>query len=72
MDPKLVGGFNPSEKNPRQIGTLPQFSGWKPRKYLKPPPSEDDVLIINIMIFGSVMFKYNFGCVDDTLLFCFK
>jgi len=25
----LVGGFNPSEKYARQIGSFPQFSGWK-------------------------------------------
>ena len=30
----LVGGFNPFEKYARQIGNLPQFSGWKFQKYL--------------------------------------
>ena len=25
----LIGGFNPSEKYARQIGSFPQFSGWK-------------------------------------------
>ncbi len=35
----LVGGFNPFEKYARQNGNLPQFSGWKFQKYLKPPPS---------------------------------
>ena len=25
----LVGGFNPSEKYARQIGSFPQFSWWK-------------------------------------------
>ena len=28
----LVGGFNPSEKYDRQIGSFPQFSGWKKNK----------------------------------------
>ncbi len=28
-------GFNPSEKYDRQIGNLPQVSGWKFQKYLK-------------------------------------
>ena len=36
--PWLVGGWtNPSEKYARQIGNLPQFSGRKCKKYLKPP-----------------------------------
>ena len=29
----LVGGFNPSEKYERQIGSFPQVSGWKFKKY---------------------------------------
>ena len=32
----IVGGFNPLKKCARQIGNLPQFSGWK-NTYLKPP-----------------------------------
>ena len=36
--PMLVGGFNPSEKYDRQIGSFPQV-GMKIYKYLKPPPS---------------------------------
>ena len=31
---KLVGGFNPFEKYARQIGSFPQFSGWKFQKSL--------------------------------------
>ena len=31
---KLVGGFNPFEKFARQIGSFPQFSGWKIQKSL--------------------------------------
>ena len=31
--PYLVGGFNPSEKYARQIGSSPQGSGWK-KKYV--------------------------------------
>ena len=31
---KLVGGFNPSEKYARQIGSFPQGSGWTLKKYL--------------------------------------
>ncbi len=35
----LVGGWtNPSQKYARQIGSFPQFSGWKFQKYFKPPP----------------------------------
>ena len=34
-----VGGFNPSEKHARQIGSFPQIRG-KNKTHLKPPPSE--------------------------------
>ena len=41
MTPKLiaVGGFNPSEKYARQIGSSPQNSGWKSKIFELPPPS---------------------------------
>ncbi len=36
---KLVGGWtNPSEKYDRQIGSFPQFSGWKYIKIFELPP----------------------------------
>ena len=37
--PKLVGGWtNPFKKYDRQIGNLPQFSGWKFKKYWRNHP----------------------------------
>ena len=37
---RLVGAFNPFEKYARQIGNLPQISGWKFQKIFElPPPS---------------------------------
>ena len=37
--PPLVGGFSPFEKCARQIGSSPQFSGWKiPKIFELPPP----------------------------------
>ena len=38
-----VGGFNPSEKNARQIGSFP-------KKYLKPPPRYDTVDLSEIRV----------------------
>ena len=39
--PQPVGGFNPFETYDRQIGNhFPQFSGWKEKKHLKPPPRQ--------------------------------
>ena len=34
----LVGGFNPSEKYARQIGSFPRESGWKYKMFELPPP----------------------------------
>ena len=38
IHPLLVGGFNPSEKYDRQIGSFPQGSGWKYKIFELPPP----------------------------------
>ena len=39
----LVDAFNPFEKNARQKGNLPVFSGWKLKK-MKPPSSYESVM----------------------------
>ena len=42
----LVGGFKPSEKYARQIGSLPQVYRGENKEYLKPPPIVSVVFLV--------------------------
>ena len=47
----LVGGFNPSEKYDRQIGSFPQI-GMNIKQCLKPPPSYVHTDLLGFVCFG--------------------
>ena len=51
VNTRLVGGFNPSEKYESNWVHLPQFSGWKLKEYLKPPPSRLSIYSYDLVLF---------------------